>query len=93
MAVRQCQVVVTDSHGCRNEITVTAETLFEAAALALRVLDEQGFAPESPVGDIEVHVSSPATKHIVAVHRVLAWLGSSSASPKEQALKARLKGR
>jgi hypothetical protein len=91
VAVRQCQVVVTDSRGCRHEITVTAETLFEAAALALRVLHEQGFTGDSPAGDIEVHACSPATKHLVPVHRVLAWLETSGRNPKEQALKARLK--
>jgi len=72
---------------------VTAETLFEATALALRVLEEQGFSADDPAGEIEIHVSSPATKHTIAVHRVLAWLKSSSPSPKEQALKARLRDR
>jgi hypothetical protein len=93
VAVRQCQVVIRDSRGCRNEMmTVTAETLFEAAALALRVLSEQGFNADDPAGEIEVHVSSPDTKHTVPVHRVLAWLESSSPPRKEHALKARLRG-
>lgn len=92
MAVRQCLVVVTDSRGCRHEVTVTAESLYEAAALALRVFNEQGFTDDGPMGNIEVNVCSPATKHQVPVHRILAWLDSPGRSPKEQVVKARFRG-
>jgi len=61
--------------------------------MALRVFEEQGFIGDDGVLDLEVDVKAPATVHHVPVARVRAWLQSSGRTPKEQAVKSRLRGR
>jgi hypothetical protein len=61
--------------------------------MALLIFDQQGFIGDEGVLDLEVDVKAPATVHHVPVARVRAWLQSSGRTPKEQGVKARLRGR
>jgi hypothetical protein len=89
--VRQCRVSFRDQRGCAHETEVTAESLFEAAGMALLIFEQQGFIGDEGVLDLEVDVKAPATVHHVPVARARAWLQSSGRTPKEQAVKSRLR--
>ena len=69
---------------------VTAESLFEAAAIALRAIEESGTSP-GPAARLEMAAQAPVVNHSVKVQRVRDWLTSGGKSPKEQALKSRLR--
>ena len=65
---------------------ITAESLFEAAALALRALEAVGAKP-GPAAHLEIAAQMPVVSHSVKVQRVRDWLNSGGKSPREQALK------
>ena len=68
---------------------VSASSLYEAAVLGMKAFEQTGWA-DHPVGWMEVVVKSPAVKHKVPVIQVTNWLRSAG-SPKEVALKTRLR--
>jgi hypothetical protein len=81
-----------DGTGIRHSVQVTAETMFEAAALALQIFDESGATP-GPAAHLEIAAHTPIVNHSVKVQRVRDWLTSGGKTPKEQALKSRLRER
>jgi len=64
--------------------------MLEAAALALHVFQSAGMPP-GPGAHLEIAAQMPAVNHSVSVQRVRDWLTSNGKSPKEQALKSRLR--
>jgi hypothetical protein len=66
--------------------------MFEAAALALQIFEDAG-TPPGPAAHLEIAALPPVVNHSVRVQRVRDWLTSSGKSPKEQALKSRLRDR
>ena len=76
----------------RHSIEVSAESVFEAAALALHAFEENGSAP-GPAAHLEIAIQTPMVNHSVKVQRVRDWLTSGGKTPKEQALKSRLRER
>jgi hypothetical protein len=64
--------------------------LFEAAVLALRAFEESG-NPPAPAARLEIAAQPPVVNHSVKVQRVRDWLTSGGKTPKEQALKSRLR--
>jgi hypothetical protein len=76
--------------GIRHSVQVSAETLFEAAALALRIFESEG-TPPGPATHLKLAAQAPAVNHSVSVQRVQNWLQSGGKTPKEQALKSRLR--
>ena len=74
-----------------HSVEVHASTLFEAAATAVGVFREQGWAAEAlkPNTVLRVEVQPPATVHDVPLKAVEQWLRSPSISPKGQILKRR----
>jgi hypothetical protein len=88
----QCTVTFTDTEGMRHSVDVSAESPFEAAALALKTFRAStAVPPVGPATELEVTVRQPETRHGLKVSRLQVWLSSSSRSPKEQALKFKLK--
>jgi hypothetical protein len=85
--VRAC-VSFTDNEGIRHSVTVQAETLYEAVALAFR---EHDCAP-GPASTIEVEARSPSVTHTVRMAKVQDWLNGAAKSPNEKVAKERLKG-
>lgn len=69
-----CRVTVTDTQGQTHSTEVTAERLYEACALALRIFREQGFADDNGAFEFDVEVKPPAARHKVRGSRVLLWL-------------------
>jgi hypothetical protein len=92
MSPKTCTVAVTDPRGSRHSVEVLAESLFEAAALGLKLLRDDGWvdAP-GPATRLEVQVKAPAVKHEVSVQQIQRWLEGSSISPNEMVRKAKLK--
>ena len=90
---RLCLVSFTDSEGIRHSVEVAANSLYEAAALAIGEFRRCGFTAGAPgpATRLTVSVKPPATTHEVSVLKVEAWLQSGGKSPNEQALKVRLR--
>lgn len=68
---------------------MTAETLYEAAVLGLKALN----APLEIMHNmsVDIKVKSPETNHRIGGAVLSAWLSRPGKSPKEQALKTRLR--
>jgi hypothetical protein len=92
MALRACAVTLTDIRGVRHHATVEAETLFEAAALGLAMLRQDGWVDKpGPGTELEIHVQPPAVRHTVSVGQLQRWLDGATISPNETLKKRRLK--
>jgi hypothetical protein len=62
MPVRACTVSFTDHEGIRHSVTVQAETLFEAVAVAMVTFGEHHCLP-GPTSLMEVEARSPSVTH------------------------------
>ena len=92
MPPKTCTVAVTDARGSRHSVDVLAESLFEAAALGLKLLCDDGWMDQpGPATRLEVQVKAPTVKHEVTVLQVQRWLEGASISPNEMVKKAKLK--
>ena len=92
-ALRKCRVSTKGLDGVEHSVEVHASTLFEAAATALKIFRDQGWATEAltPNAVLRVEVQPPATVHAVPVKAVEVWLRSPS-TPKELLMKRHLGG-
>jgi hypothetical protein len=93
MAVRTCRVTCRDAQGVEHTIQITAQSLFEAVAQALRVFREHDWSddPNSGSASVVVMVKSAEVEHRVRIKDFQTWLKSAPKSPKEMALKRRLR--
>jgi hypothetical protein len=92
VAPRACVVSFSDSSGIQHRVEVTAETLYEAAALGLRVLREHGWtSPIGPATRLDVRVSQPAVTHQVTVLQLQRWSESTAVTPDERVRKDRVR--
>jgi hypothetical protein len=81
---RLCSVSFKGERGVQHSVEVTAETLYEAAALALSVLKQEEWgAVIGPATQLEVRVRAPETTHIVTVSQIQRWCDGVAASPDE----------
>jgi hypothetical protein len=87
---KTCTVSFQDSDGVRHAVEVGAETLYEAAVLALKSFREHDCAP-GPAAHLSVEVKSPSVTHTVVARAVRDWLDGGAKSPKEAMEKRRLK--
>jgi len=93
MPLRTCTVTFTDVRGIRHGVDVQAESLFEAAVLALQILRKDGWVEQiGPSTKLEVEVREPCTKHTVTMLQVQRWLDGAAPGPNERVKKDRLKG-
>ena len=88
-----CKVGFTDGAGVTHSVGVTASSMYEAAVLGLAELKRCGFAMAiaGPATRLTVMVEAPATTHELSVGRLQAWLDASGKTPREQAVKVRLR--
>ena len=92
VAPRTCVVSFSDSTGVRHRVDVTAETLYEAAALGLKLLREHAWAsPIGPATRLEVRVSHPTITHEVTVLQLHKWSESTAVTPDERVRKDRVR--
>ena len=64
MGIRSCTVSFDDGTGIRYSVQVTAETMFEAAALALQIFEDAG-TPPGPAAHLEIAAQPPVVNHSV----------------------------
>jgi len=76
-------------------VTICAESLYEAAALALVEFKKSGFAfgGVGPGTRLKVLVELPATAHELTVGKLHSWLSTNGRTPREQAKKVTLRQR
>jgi hypothetical protein len=84
MAVRTCMVTYADAGGLEHAVQVSAQTLYEAVAQALRIFREQAWCEadlrQSTASGL-VMISQPAIEHRVKISDFEAWLSCSGRSP------------
>lgn len=92
MVLRTCTVAVKDIRDVEHSIEVTAETLYEAIATALAVLQHDNWVEEIGQGltTVSVLVQQPPVKHEVKLKDFLSWLNRQGRSPAEVILKQKL---
>jgi hypothetical protein len=93
MAVRTCRVTCRDTQGIERTVEVTAQSLYEAVAQALRVFREDDWSEDPDRGptNVVVTISQPQVEHRVRIKDFENWLDSTGKSPAEMALKSRLR--
>jgi hypothetical protein len=93
MAVRTCRVSCRDAQGVEHTVQVTAQSLDEAVAQALRVFWEDDWSedPNRGPASVVVTISQPQVEHRVRIKDFENWLDSAGRSPAEMALKGRLR--
>ena len=91
VAIRACTVSFVGPTGVRHSIDVTAETLYEAAVMAIARFRQDIWGEAIGTGTIlDVEVREPAAKHSLTLQQVERWLASPG-SPYEASKKAKLK--
>ncbi len=94
VSARVCIVSFRDWNGMEHAVEVSAETLYEAAALGLKAFRASEFAEDVAPGRtvrLTVAVKQEEARHEVGIQQLEDWLQGAGKSPREQALKARLK--
>jgi hypothetical protein len=88
-----CRVSFEDGAGVTHTVSVAASSLYEAAALGVAEFKRCGFALAAvgPGTRLKISVELPATVHELSVSRLQSWLDSSAKTPREQAVKVRLR--
>ena len=70
MALRTCTVSFAGPSGVRHSVEVTAESIYEAAALGVSALKSDGLAI-APGTELEIQVREPATCHRLTLQQIL----------------------
>lgn len=87
-----CVVSFVDLDGIRHSVEVQAGGLYEAAVLGLVAFEKHDLVlPQNGLHQLDVEVRSSIT-HTGGVRQVYQWLDRGVKSPKESALKERLRG-
>jgi hypothetical protein len=90
--VRTCSVSFSDQRGIRHAVEVQAESLFEAAVLAVQTFRQDPWLERiGPATVLDVEVRPPATRHAVTLQQVERWLAGATPNPSEASKKAKLK--
>jgi hypothetical protein len=90
---RTCLVSFTDpARGIKHSVDVTAETLYEAAAIGLKLLRDGGWVGHpGPAARLEIHVRLPAVTHEITVQQLRRWAESSANTAAEELRKERVR--
>ena len=90
--VQTCTVTFRDLEGTSHSVDVVAETLYEAAGLALQAFRQAKFIDPDPgpATRLDVEVRSPAVRHTVTVNQLRKWSTSGSSDPRDGIRKKRL---
>jgi len=92
VALRPCIVSFKDMRGVRHAAEVEAESLYEAAVLGVRRLNEDPWLEKiGPATILEIEVRAPGTTHTISLQQVERWLAGTTKNPYESMKKAKLK--
>jgi hypothetical protein len=90
--MRTCVVSFADVRGIRHTVEVQAESLFEAAILAVRTFKRDPWIEHVGTATVlDIDVREPTAKHAITMVQVERWLEGASTSPNEGVKKAKLK--
>jgi hypothetical protein len=84
-----CVVSYVDVEGIRHSVEVQAESLYEAAVMAMRTFQLHALVP-AETSRLQVEIRTSVT-HDVTVAKVRRWLEAAPKSPKDALLKVRLR--
>lgn len=87
--MRACVVSYLDVSGIRHSVELEAESLYEAAVLAVKTLREHDCAP-ADLSKLQVEIRSSVI-HEITLKRVKEWLNGGARNPKEAVTKERLR--
>ena len=91
MALRECRVTIRNVRDIRHSVTAHADTTMDAAALGLKRIREQQFVMEDLADPVTVELVT-STQHKVSLKKVMDWMShAGGTSPKEIAMKARVR--
>ena len=92
MALRNCTVSFKDIRGVRHSTEVEAESLYEAAVLAINRLNHDPWIEKiGPATVLDIEVREPGTTHAISLQQVERWLAGATTNPNEATRKAKLK--
>ena len=92
VTVRTCLVTYVDHRQIRHGAEVQAESLYEAAVLAIRLFREDPWLEKiGPATVLDVEVREPGTKHAISLQQVERWLNGATPNPSDASRKAKLK--
>jgi hypothetical protein len=92
VALRTCTVSFTGSSGIRHSVEVTAESVYEAAALGVSALKKNGWIDAiAPGTELEIQVRELATSHRITMQQIHRWCDGVAVNPDETLRKRRLK--
>ena len=91
--MKTCKVPCVDLGGIEHTVELTAGSLYEAVAQALRIFRDNDWIERIGRGQtaILVKVKQPETEHRVRVQDFERWLEASPRSPADMVLKNRLR--
>jgi hypothetical protein len=84
-----CVVSYVDTSGIRHAVEVEAQSLYEAAVLAIKVFREHDCEPLG-ASHLEIEVRSSVV-HTLTLRKVHDWLNGGAKTPKEAVTKERLR--
>jgi len=90
---RKCVVTFRDVEGVDHAAVLEAESLYEAALVALRQFRRADWSREAALdlGTLRIEVWDRPTLYRIEVSKLEAWLKRSSGSPREVLLRNKLK--
>jgi len=93
MPPKTCRVSFKDLEGVRHSVDVTADSVYEAAALALSSLSKATWVDNvGPGTKLDVQIVEPGVTHMLLVAQLRQWLDGPARSPAEVLQKQKLKG-
>jgi hypothetical protein len=93
MTARRCAVRFIDENGIEHSAEVIAESVYEAAALALKSFHADPFIHDKPHERtaLKVCVIAPCAEHALRVEQLQQWVEKTSRSPAEKLLRSRIR--
>ena len=85
------QGLLRDPQGVEHTVEVSAQSVFEAVAQALRVFREYEWCDLALAASVLVRIRQPEVEHRVQIRDFYNWLEAAGRSPAEMALKSRLR--
>ena len=86
----RCVVSYLDTSGIRHTVEVEAQSLYEAAVLAIKVFRQHDCEPRE-ANQLEIEVRSSVI-HTLTIRKIHDWLNGGARTPKEAVTKERLRG-
>jgi hypothetical protein len=92
VSLRVCTIGFKAATGISHSVDVEAASLYEAAAMGLARLKQDGWIEGlGPSTKLEITVRDPGSHHTLSVHQLQRWIESANATPADALKKAKLK--